>query len=201
MRQRTCGRRKRWAPLRLGRPGPRPSTLPACAPRSRSPSSTTSKISLPGSNKTWSSAGRPAATPSAGQPSRRPQASRRPAVTPPAGHPPGVALLYTIRSCRLWSSVYSRATPGGWPASRSRWHPLTLLGLPLAGGLPALRDGGAFGVFPGAGAPVVDAFLFVHPLRQGHHQVFGEGVDVGFIHLAQFPEFLVRLLVAFDLHP
>src|SRR5579885_734851 len=42
-----------------------------------------------------------------------------------AGQPQGVALLYTMRSCRLWSRVSRRATPCGWPvaaqASRKGW--------------------------------------------------------------------------------
>src|SRR5579884_544047 len=33
-----------------------------------------------------------------------------------AGHPPGVALLYTLLHRRHDLIVYSRATPGGWPA-------------------------------------------------------------------------------------
>src|SRR5579885_930844 len=58
-----------------------------------------------------------------------------------AGHPPGVALLYTDGSWRWWREriVYSRATPGGWPVSRSPWLQVTLLGPPLAAGLVQLR--------------------------------------------------------------
>ncbi len=37
------------------------------------------------------------------------------ALAPASGNASGVALLYTIRSCRWWRAVYSRATPCGWP--------------------------------------------------------------------------------------
>jgi hypothetical protein len=57
-----------------------------------------------------------------------------------AGHPPGVALLYT----RAWGHVvYSRATPGGWPAvpGRIRGIRQASIGRPTDG-LPVTRGVG-----------------------------------------------------------
>src|SRR5579885_1828031 len=48
---------------------------------------------------------------------------------------------YIGSTSRVESIVYSRATPGGWPAWRSHWLKLTPLGPPLAAGLRRARTG------------------------------------------------------------
>src|SRR5579885_199147 len=84
-----------------------------------------------------------------------------------AGHPQGVALLYTRRSCRLWSRVSRRATPCGWPVRGG------VGGLSVAASVacPALAraSGNASGATPGGwpvrAAPDHGFTLWGHPLR------------------------------------
>src|SRR5579884_535305 len=68
-----------------------------------------------------------------------------------AGHPQGVALLETRRSWSLWSRVYSRAIPCGWPAGRlvGLWPAERLVGLWPAGRLAGLWPAGRLaGLWP-----------------------------------------------------